>query len=126
MVDTKEFIDFKSEVTEALNGRVEIEVMQTALEDIANETNTKMSMDKKDSEEMVRSLIKKFEERLEETASSSLGEIIEMKKAMTKKQDRNDTSAFEDILKRIRKEVEDCRKTVDIAYSEIHSKISVK
>ncbi len=64
MVEKKEFIDFKSEVTEALSGRVEIEVMQTALDELANELTSKIIQDKKDSEELIRSLIRKFEDRI--------------------------------------------------------------
>jgi hypothetical protein len=44
---------------------------------------------------------------------------------VTRKQERGESGA-EEGLRRIRKEVEDCRRTVDLAYGEIHGKISVK
>lgn len=51
--------------------------------------------------------------------------MLELKKAVARKQERGESGADEN-LKRIRKDVEDCRRTVDLAYGEIHGKISVK
>jgi predicted aminopeptidase len=71
-LDKKEFIDFKSEVTEALAGRVEMEVMQTALEEITADTNARLATDKRETEELFRALLKRTEDRLEEANASSL------------------------------------------------------
>ncbi len=58
-VDKKEFIDFKSEVTEALGGRVEMEVMQTALDQITADTNSRLLNDRHSLEDHFRTLLKR-------------------------------------------------------------------
>ena len=80
--------------------------MQTALEDITNETNAKIAFDKRESEELFKIMIKKCEERLSDAIGTNLTEMIEVKKLMMRKQDRNDVSSFEDMLRKVRKEVE--------------------
>lgn len=45
---------------------------------------------------------------------------------MIKKPERGDSMSGEEGLRKIRKEIEDCRKTVDLIYCEVQAKISVK
>jgi hypothetical protein len=45
-----------------------------------------------------------------------LAELLEVKKAVAKKQERGEAGAAEEGLRKVRKEVEDCRRTVDLAY----------
>lgn len=53
-------------------------------------------------------------------------EIQELRRSMIKKPERGDSMSGEEGLRKIRKEIEDCRKTVDLIYCEVQAKISVK
>lgn len=63
-------------------------------------------------------LLKNTQNHFNESLTITNSETGQLRKFISRKQDKNDNNnGVEESLRKFRKEVEDCRKTVDIAYN---------
>lgn len=64
---------------------------------------------------------------LVQNAESYAAELQEVRRSvLLKRQERGETASSEEGLRKVRREVEECRKTVDLIYNEVQSKLSLK
>lgn len=69
--------------------------------------------------------MEKLQKTYAEAISTNTNDIIKLNKTLSKKQDKFEFSVVEDTMRKARKEVEECRKTVDKSYEELQSKLSI-
>jgi hypothetical protein len=50
----------------------------------------------------------------------------DLRRTLFKKQERGECGSSEEGLRKVRREIEECRKTVDLIYNEVQSKLSLK
>ena len=104
-----------------MEDRISAEEVQIAFNKLETSLNQKFAAEKEET----LTLLRNVQKTLTDGIALNNNDIMNINSLLAKKQEKFDSNLVEEIAKKTRKQVEECRQTVDTLYTEMVAKLNI-